>query len=254
MYNEFKCRLFVDMDGTLNCFNNHIDSIDALYKKGFFENLSPRNQVIKGLKEFMKHDKEVYILTNISNSKYAVDEKNKWIDKYLPDIDKQHRIFVPFGEDVFTYVQNKITPTDFLLDDSIENLKYWDKNGTGIKLINEVNDKDSSWDGEEIHCNKDSLAIAYQLKSIQNRCILNELMYNKDFFIEEEKKNVINELFDLGDDLNGNNLSYRDLQLALITGRDLDGIDIPNDTPEERQAEEHTEKMIKEEKYTREVD
>ena len=39
-----------------------------------------------------------------------------------------------------------------------------------------------------------------------------------------------------------------------ITGRDLDGIDIPNDTPEERQAEEHTEKMIKEEKYTREVD
>lgn len=72
--------------------------------------------------------------------------------------------------------------------------------------------------------------------------------------LEEEKKNVINKLFDLGDDLNGNNLSYRDLQLALITGRDLDGIDIPNDTPEERQAEEHTEKMIKEEKYTREVD
>lgn len=188
MYNEFKCRLFVDMDGTLNCFDNHIDSIDTLYKKGFFENLSPRNQVIKGLKEFMKHDKEVYILTNISNSKYAVDEKNKWIDKYLPDIDKQHRIFVPFGEDVFTYVQNKITPTDFLLDDSIENLKYWDKNGTGIKLINEVNDKDSSWDGEEIHCNKDSLAIAYQLKSIQNRCILNELMYNKDFFYRRRKK------------------------------------------------------------------
>lgn len=72
--------------------------------------------------------------------------------------------------------------------------------------------------------------------------------------LEEEKKNVINELFDLGDDLNGNNLSYRDLQLALITGRDLDGIDIPNDTPEERQAEEHTEKIIKEDKYTREVD
>lgn len=190
MYNKFKCRLFVDMDGTLNCFNNHIDSIDALYKKGFFENLSPRNQVIKGLKEFMKHDKEVYILTNISNSKYAVDEKNKWIDKYLPDIDKQHRIFVPFGEDVFTYVQNKITPTDFLLDDSVENLKYWDRSGTGIRLINEVNDKDSSWDGEEIYCNKDSLAIAYQLNSIQNRCILNELMYNKNFFIEEEKENI----------------------------------------------------------------
>lgn len=91
---------------------------------------------------------------------------------------------------MFTYVQNKITPTDFLLDDSVENLKYWDRSGTGIRLINEVNDKDSSWDGEEIYCNKDSLAIAYQLKSIQNRCILNELMYNKNFFIEEEKENI----------------------------------------------------------------
>ena len=45
-------------------------------------------------------------------------------------------------------------------------------------------------------------------------------------------------MFDLGDDLNGNNLAFRDLELALITGRDLDGYDIPNDTPAERNAEE----------------
>lgn len=38
----------------------------------------------------------------------------------------------------------------------------------------------------------------------------------------------------IGEMLNGDWESYMDLQVALLTGRDLDGIDIPNDTPEER--------------------
>lgn len=67
---------------------------------------------------------------------------------------------------------------------------------------------------------------------------LQELKNMNEHQLEEERENAINVMFDLGDDLNGNNLSYRDLQLALITGKDLDGIDIPNDTPEERYAEE----------------
>lgn len=67
---------------------------------------------------------------------------------------------------------------------------------------------------------------------------LQELKNMNEHQLEEERENAINVMFDLGDDLNGNNLSYRDLQLALITGKDLDGIDIPNDTPEERNAEE----------------
>lgn len=60
--------------------------------------------------------------------------------------------------------------------------------------------------------------------------------------LDEERKRIILERFDLGDDLNGNNLAFRDLELALITGRDLDGFDIPYDTPEERRAEENKEK------------
>lgn len=75
---------------------------------------------------------------------------------------------------------------------------------------------------------------------------LQELKTMNKHQLEAERKNVVNVMFDLGDDLNGNNLSYRDLQLALITGKDLDGIDIPNDTPEERNAEE-----IEQKKYER---
>lgn len=75
---------------------------------------------------------------------------------------------------------------------------------------------------------------------------LQELKNMSEHQLEAERENIVNVMFDLGDDLNGNNLSYRDLQLALITGKDLDGIDIPNDTPEERNAEE-----IEQKKYER---
>ena len=63
--------------------------------------------------------------------------------------------------------------------------------------------------------------------------------------LEQERKNALNNIFDLGDDLNGNNLAYRDLKLALITGSDLDGYDIPGDTPKERNAEYDKNKEIK---------
>ena len=63
--------------------------------------------------------------------------------------------------------------------------------------------------------------------------------------LEQERKNALNNIFDLGDDLNGNNLAYRDLELALITGRDLDGYDITGDTPKERNAEYDKNKEIK---------
>lgn len=73
--NSIQCRLFVGMDGTLNYFNNNIESIDAMYSKGYFSELEPMRQVVDAIKEFLKHDKEVYILTSIVASPYALAEK-----------------------------------------------------------------------------------------------------------------------------------------------------------------------------------
>ena len=39
--NTITCRLFIDMDGTLNFFFNIIDSNDVIYSKGYFSNLKP---------------------------------------------------------------------------------------------------------------------------------------------------------------------------------------------------------------------
>lgn len=51
--------------------------------------------------------------------------------------------------------------------------------------------------------------------------------------VEFEKEIIKRE--DIGADLCGAGLYYRDLELALETGRDIDDADIPNNTPEERE-------------------
>lgn len=93
---------------------------------------------------------------------------------------------------------------------------------------------------------ENDLQINVQQERKKTEQYLQKLKTMNEHQLEAERENIVNVTFDLGDDLNGNNLSYRDLQLALITGKDLDGIDIPNDTPEERNAEE-----IEQKKYER---
>ena len=147
--NSIQCRLFVGMDGTLNYFNNNIEYIDAMYSKGYFSELEPMRQVVDAIKEFLKHDKEVYILTSIVASPYALAEKKEWLDKFLPEIDSNHIIFVPYGKDKTKYIDGEIRKTDFLL-----------------------------------YYNDYYLGIAYSIRSIKNKSIFKEMMYNKNLFIE----------------------------------------------------------------------
>lgn len=190
---KIKCRLFIDMDGTINYFNNNIDSLDSIYSKGYFSNLHPRNQVIEAIREYSKHDSEIYVLANVIDSPYVINEKNEWLDKYLPELDRQHRIFVPYGKNKTDYIQGNITKMDFLLDDSESNLIEWNKQGSSIKLVNELNDRESTWNGESVYYNAPSRAIAFSIRSIQNRCVLNELFKNKDFFLDLENETHVRE-------------------------------------------------------------
>lgn len=187
-----KCRLFIDMDGTLSFINNNIDSLEAIYTKGYFSNLHPMHQVINGIKEYLKSDNEVYILSNVVESPYAINEKNEWLDKYLPDIDKNHRIFIPFGVNKANYIKD-ISKTDFLLDDHDDTLNSWNQKGTAIKLINDINDRDSNWDGQSIYYNAPSIAIAYSLKSIQKQSILKELIREQELGVVPIKSRNIAE-------------------------------------------------------------
>ena len=141
-------RIFVDMDGVLAKFN-HVQSEEELYEKGYFAQLEPLPTVVDGMKQYIKEhpDKDIYILSAyLTESPYALQEKNEWLDRYLPEIQSDHRIFCPCGKQKANYIIGGIKETDILIDDYTKNLEQWkQQGGIGVKLLNGINGNYGTW-------------------------------------------------------------------------------------------------------------
>lgn len=146
-----KQRLFVDMDGTLAEFKT-VDTLETLYEKDYFINLKPNENVLGAIKQLIAdNDFDVYILSAyLTDSRYALEEKNAWLDKYLPELPQEKRLFVPCGTDKSVAVLGLIRPDDYLLDDYTKNLSEWEPPARGIKLINGINHTNGTWQGDKI--------------------------------------------------------------------------------------------------------
>lgn len=144
-------RLFVDMDGTLAEFKT-VDTLETLYEKDYFLHLKPNENVLGAIKQLIAdNDFDVYILSAyLTDSRYALEEKNAWLDKYLPELPQEKRLFVPCGTDKSVAVPGLIRPDDYLLDDYTKNLSEWEPPARGIKLINGINHTNGTWQGDKI--------------------------------------------------------------------------------------------------------
>lgn len=179
-----KPRLFVDMDGTLAEWRNiqidieEYEDVSELPKKideilrlpGYFKTLKPNINVVNCMKQLLKEDNfEIYILSCVlsdTNKSHPEADKNAWLDKYLPEIDKKHRIFVPDGKDKKQYVPLGVGKNDYLLDDYTKNLKQWEQNGTAIKLLNGVNANKGTWNGSRVSAMQSATSLASLISQI----------------------------------------------------------------------------------------
>lgn len=147
-----KRRIFVDMDGTLAVFKP-VEQLEVLYEEHYFRNLLPQENVLQATRNLIQNypDVEVYVLSAyLSDSAYALHEKNEWLDQFLPEVDSAHRVFVPCGEDKSAYVPGELRPDDYLLDDYTVNLNAWEPPARGIKLMNGINGTHGTWQGSKI--------------------------------------------------------------------------------------------------------
>lgn len=143
-----KKTLYVDLDGTLAEWRTDKQEKDT-YEEGYFFYLNPYIQVltaIHGILELYPKMITVKILSAVhTDNPYAIPDKNRWVDKYIPNIRKENRIFVPYGQDKTQYCGG-ISQDDFLLDDFNKNLQAWQsKGGTPIKLLNGINSDSSTY-------------------------------------------------------------------------------------------------------------
>ncbi len=158
-------RLFVDMDGTLTEFLPQ-SSMEPLYKRGYFSSLPPHVQVIDAVRTLiLEHPQiEVYVLSAyLTDSPYALAEKNEWVDRYLPEMDAAHRIFVPNGSDKRACV-NDVREDDVLLDDYTKNLLRWQPS-RAIKLINGINHTKKTWKWASVHYDRPAACLAKDILS-----------------------------------------------------------------------------------------
>lgn len=173
-----KQRLFVDMDGTLAKFSP-VNQLEALYEKGYFESLPPQDNVLEAVKLIISNypEIEVNILSAyLTDSAYALDEKNAWLDKYLPEISSENRIFLPCGSEKSEYVEN-LGVTDFLLDDYTANLNSWEPPARGIKLLTDINNTKGTWSSDRIRFDKPGNVIAENVVSIMKH---NQRIYDNN--------------------------------------------------------------------------
>ena len=151
-----RLRLFLDLDGTAATFQK-VDTLETLYEKGYFLNLEPNQNVVDAIRIIIREhpEIEVYVMSSVlSDSKYALQEKNQWIDRYLPEIDMEHRIFPACGENKLDYIPGGVRETDLLLDDYTHNLTLWEPPARGIKLLNGINHTRETWRGNRIRYDK----------------------------------------------------------------------------------------------------
>lgn len=184
-------RLFVDMDGTLAVFKP-VDEMETLYEKGYFLNLEPHENVVAAIKEIITKnpDIEVYILSAyLTDSKYALQEKNAWLDRYLPEIDREHRVFVPCGIDKKEGIRD-IREDDFLLDDYTKNLNEWQPPARGIKLLNGINHSRGTWTHDCLRYDREASSLAAAIASVvrEEQQIFDKKVQNLQMASEGEKK------------------------------------------------------------------
>lgn len=138
---KLKQRIFIDMDGTL-CEWRYA-CIEEVAAKGYFLSLAPQQKVVDAVRKIIKTGKyEVAVLSSVFNDDHSIQEKNAWLDEYLPEI--KTRIYVPYGEKKKDYISCPVK-SDVLLDDFSKNLHEW--HGIGIKVLNGINGTKGTWKG-----------------------------------------------------------------------------------------------------------
>jgi len=138
-YNDKKIKLFIDMDGVIADYD--FGSAKRFDKKRPLYDSIKKLEVISKMKNI-----ELYILS-VTRLNIGINEKNTWLDKYVPFIKKENRIIISREENDFEsssilkalYLNNlKTTDTIIVIDDDPRVLKEINNLNKNIILLKDT--------------------------------------------------------------------------------------------------------------------
>ena len=146
-------RVYFDMDGTIAKWRDV--PVEESRNPGYYLNLEPEVELLSFVRAEIEYGKNIYILSSYYTDTRALLEKKKWLDKFLPEIDSAHCLFVPYGENkakfIVSMLHREMSEKDVLIDDHTPNLQRWEiSGGTGIKWLNGINGKNGRFEGTRV--------------------------------------------------------------------------------------------------------
>lgn len=182
-----KQRIFVDMDGVLAIFIPG-KSIEELCQPGYFKDLPPCLGMVKAIQQLL--DSPVFEIYTLSHylCPQALSDKQTWLDRHLPTLQREHRIFVPYGDSKCEYIPDGYRPDDVLLDDFSPNLRLWSSHGIAIKVLNGMNWSKKTWGGHVVSALADEKIIATAIYAIATAEKANGICTNQLYHDPENEK------------------------------------------------------------------
>ncbi len=156
-------RVYFDMDGTIAKWRDV--PVEETRKPGYYADLEPETELLNFMRDAMKRGENIYILSSYYTDTRALLEKKKWLDRYLPEIDSAHCLFVPYGktnkaEFLAGMLHRRLNKADILIDDHTPNLQYWEEaGGLGVKWLNGINGKKGCFEGARVGSAKELRAV-----------------------------------------------------------------------------------------------
>ncbi len=179
--------IYFDMDGTLVVWD-YSAHIDTVMSPGYFSSLQPITNMVEAVQHLMSMGCHVRILSKVILGTTAVEDKNAWLNRHLPDIADDDRHFVPYTATKSSGI-NPMLPFSVLVDDSTHfGLEGW--TGVGIKVDNGINNSRRSWDGYTVSTQSKPLIIANTISAIASHEYSDIVRTIADRVIEEMRSTL----------------------------------------------------------------
>lgn len=118
-----KKNIYIDMDGVLADFFGETDCVARFEKeKGFFRRLKPLRKNVAAVRKAIADGKyNIYILSASPNERCDQD-KIRWLNYYLPELETENAIIMRNGEKKTDYMRSA---DGILFDDYGKNIRDW---------------------------------------------------------------------------------------------------------------------------------